>query len=597
MTRCQSFSQTRLDLIKSNYTIAEFNINGWLTTKNPYYLDFKQNVIKFVNADFYIFPETHCLPHQKVEIDNYTLFHKNRKIQTSSYRGSGGIAIAVKNEVLLDHEVIAVFTYNIDGQIALKLKNSKNNLLIGIVGLYLSPDNYRYGQDAEGFFNNAAVLWEDLSDCDLLVGAGDVNARTKEITDHIPDIDGGLIPPRFNPDQTKNAHGSCFLTFLKENRAIILNGRITPEFNNFTFVSPSRGCSVPDYQFCPIDHMQYCTEMKTLLMTEIVNMSGLHPPVNLPDHSILLGTYNTSIFDLINPSNFQEKVSFNTFDECKIPKQKPKKDLSKINDLFFMSEEIMLQIENTILRLENSVQNQTQLDLIWSDVKTLLINELNSLPNIPISNNKKQNNKFKKSHIFWNDNLAAAWADVCRSENDYLMYNANKNVNLAHKNHLRNVFKNFQNTFDGKFRYFKRKHKKQEFENIESSSKTNPIEMWNIFKKLSSPPSTRAALEIVREDETISTDMKEILQRWHKDISSLFSGLRENPEFAFDDLFYDEILNKKQEFEALSPEEQESKVFNSESLNDNLSFEEVSKAIDKAKIRKAYLDIPRSINN
>ena len=54
-----------------------------------------------------------------------------------------------------------------------------------------------------------------------------------------------------------------------------------------------------------------------------------------------------------------------------------------------MSEEIRSQIENTILRLENVVQDQTQLYLIWSDVKTVLINELNSLPSIPNSNNKK----------------------------------------------------------------------------------------------------------------------------------------------------------------------------------------------------------------
>ena len=73
----------------------------------------------------------------------------------------------------------------------------------------------------------------------------------------------------------------------------------------------------------------------------------------------------------------------------------------------------------------------------------------------------------------------------------------------------------------------------------------------------------------------------------------LFSGLRENPDFAFDDLFYEEILEKKQEFEALSPEDQEQQSeYNSEMLNKNLSFDEVSKAIDKAKFKKAYLDIP-----
>ena len=108
---------------------------------------------------------------------------------------------------------------------------------MGILGLYLSPDSYRYGQDAKGFFNEASVLWQDLSDCDLVLGSGDVNARTKEIVDFIPDIDGKLIPPRINPDKSKNKHADSFLTFLKDNRSIILNGRVTPEHNNYTFVS------------------------------------------------------------------------------------------------------------------------------------------------------------------------------------------------------------------------------------------------------------------------------------------------------------------------------------------------------------------------
>ena len=114
--------------------------------------------------------------------------------------------------------------------------------------------------------------------------------------------------------------------------------------------------------------------------------------------------------------------------------------------------------------------------------------------------------------------------------------------------------------------------------------------MWKKLKQLSNPPSTRAALEIVREDKSISNDIQEILQRWHKDIANLFSGLRDNPEFAFDDNFYDEILQKKTEFEALSSQEQDQLAdFDSESLNLNLTFDEVSKAIDKCKLRKAYL--------
>ena len=160
-----------------------------------------------------------------------------------------------------------------------------------------------------GFFNNAAVMWQDLLDCDLLIVGGDVNSRTKELIDYIPEIDGNLIPKRNNPDKTKNAHGDCFLTFLKENRSLILNGRITPQFNNFTFVSPQRGSSVPDYMFCPTEHLEYCTEVKVLLISEIVNMSGLHPPLNLPDHSIIKSTFKTSSFNLFRQTSLIENLS------------------------------------------------------------------------------------------------------------------------------------------------------------------------------------------------------------------------------------------------------------------------------------------------
>ena len=154
--------------------------------------------------------------------------------------------------------------------------------------------------------------------------------------------------------------------------------------------------------------------------------------------------------------------------------RKPKKDLKKINNLFFMSDEIRVQVENTILKLENIVQNQDQLDQLWAEVKSLLLKELDSLPDIPKSNSKNQNKTFKKSQPFWNDNLATAWAHVCKTETDYLSFKARQNVNLAQKHFLRNVYQNALKTFDSKFRYFKRKHKKSEFEDLENLAKTSP---------------------------------------------------------------------------------------------------------------------------
>ena len=94
-------------------------------------------------------------------------------------------------------------------------------------------------------------------------------------------------------------------------------------------------------------------------------------------------------------------------------------------------------------------------------------------------------------------------------------------------------------------------------EYFERIANENQTDMWSQLKKLNNPPSSRAALEIVRADSTISNDLKEVLERWLSDISKLFSGIRDDPDMAFDDKFYEEILVKKSEFENLSKDDQE----------------------------------------
>ena len=383
------------------------------------------------------------------------------------------------------------------------------------------------------------------------------------------------------------------MTFLKENRSIILNGRITPQFNNFTFVSPHRGSSVPDYIFCPVDHLEYCKQVKTLLMSEAVNLFNLQPPLNLPDHSILISSFETSYYDLSRCNKTQFSPNLKSIETLIPPKRLPKKNLKKINNSFFMSEDVSEQVNATISKLETEVESQNELDDLWRQVKNLLMNELDTLPDLPTSNNKKQNKTFKKSQQFWNENLELAWKEVCNAEKDYLSYKANVNCQHHIITNLHQTYKNSQKIFDRKFRFFKRKHRKQPFIDLENLSKENPSEMWAKLRKLCNPPSTRAALQIVREDESISSDIREVLKRWHKDISNLFSGLRENPNFAFDDEFYEEMLSKKAEFENISQSEQhEQPSYQNENMNSELSFDEVSSAIDRVKSGKSYLEIP-----
>ena len=573
----------------NKYTFGQFNVNGWHSTRNPYNNEFKMNVLKCMNVSIVILCETHCLNDQTIEIENYTVYQHNRQPQGEVRRGSGGVAIALKNSLLFSHEVLGIYK-NYDGIMGIKLRNIYTDYTVGVMGNYLSPDNYRYGRDAECYFNNCSVLWETLIDCDLRLGGGDYNARSKQLIDFLPDIDGNLVPPRTNIDNVQNSHGESFITFLKDNRTVILNGRVTPQFNNFTFVTP-RGASVPDYMICPIDNLYNCTEFKVFLMSDICNLFGLQPPRTLPDHSFLFSTFKTYQSDTNNPH------SSNNAQNDQIPVNKcPKKNLRKINDQFFMSEDIFLQVQSTIERIENAINNQAEIDDLWTEIKNLFLFEMAKLPNLPTSNVKNTNKKFRKSQPFWNEELEGYWKEVCNTEKEYLQFKVSNNGQLAWKNQLRLKYKAAQKTFDKKFRYFKRLSKKKDFEDLSNLADSNPTEMWAKLKRLCDPPSSRAAMEILREDGSVSTDIQEILEKWHQDISKLFSGLRDNPEMAFNEDFYQEIKTKKEEFENIAPTQQQNQGRTSSNvLNSDFLYVEVSKCIDSTKLKKAYLELPNEI--
>ena len=386
----------------------------------------------------------------------------------------------------------------------------------------------------------------------------------------------------------KNSHGDCFISFLKENRTIILNGRVTPQYNNYTFVSP-RGVSVPDYIVCPVDNLVNCEKFQVLLMSDIVNMFGMLPPQTLPDHSFLIATFSTNT---LGPSL---APAFGA-PECSIPKRKSKKNLKKMDSDFFMSDEITNQVLETIRRLEFVNKNQQEIDNLWGEIKDLFLNEMSKLPDLPTSMNNKNRRNFKKSQPFWNDELSNIWREVCRTEQEYLQFKVFDNGQLNQKQILRITYKNCQKLFDKKFRYFKRQHNKNSFCELSEAASANPTDIWARLKRLCDPPSTRAALEIVWADGSISTDMREILDRWVRDIARLFSGLRDNPEMAYNDEFYQDILEKKRDFDNLFPEMQVNEsIYDLGSLNSNLSFEEVSKAIDSTKNKRAYLELPNEV--
>ena len=387
---------------------------------------------------------------------------------------------------------------NQDGILGIKLKSNENDYLIGLIANYLPPDSFHYGKDPDSYFLDNSVMYDELIDCDLLICGGDLNARTKTMLDYIPDVDGQDFSPRANPDTDKNSHGDQFIQFLKDKRALICNGRITPEFNNFTFINP-RGRSVPDYIYCPADHIQYCKIVKVLKVSDLINDLKLSVPRSIPDHSVL-----SSEFDLCNYVNFNSNMpshrNDNSSNNCKT-RTKPKKNIRKINEHFMSSQNIIEQINSTIEKLENVTVNQTEIDNIYTEIIDIFSLEINKLPDIPSAQSKKGRQSLRKASQFWNDELQKLWDICCNQENIYCSYHCNgSRSDQFIKQRLRNDFKTAQSNFDKKHRQLKRQNKTKAFQSLAQladDASTNPNEIWKRLKALSEPKSSRAILEII----------------------------------------------------------------------------------------------------
>ena len=306
----------------------------------------------------------------------------------------------------------------------------------------------------------------------------------------------------------------------------------------------------------------------------IINDYNLLPPDSLPDHSVLSATFVTSHFSAIK--HFQQNRSLlgQIFPQPHpVVAKAAKKNLSKIDSTFMMSDEIQQKVNQTIFNLESQVESKCKINSLWCEIKNIFLSQLSCLPDIPQSNDNKMNRNFRKGKAFWNNELEYLWAVSCNFEKKYLKFKVKTRADQKTKSVLRLDFKDAQNTFDKKYRYYKRLHHKNEYMKLEYDAKNNPTAMWAALKKLNNPLSTKAALEVINADGSISRDTKEVLSRWFQDISKLYSGLQDDPEMAYQEEFYNEVLNKKAEFERLNNIQPEDDNTGQPELNADISYD------------------------
>lgn len=445
-----------------------------------------------------------------------------------------------------------------------------------IIAVYLSPENSVWGRDSVNFFAHLEHIIYTCPDVDDVIITGDINSRIGDSLDYIPGIDE--VRPRIHIDTYKNLHGNSFIDFLLNTRMFICNGRITPQFDNFTFIEPSRGRSVVDYFVVSLETLQKCIEFKVLTAREVIDVNFYSNNIDtcnisIPDHSVLLLVFdvgnNMNTNDIVQQSDIVCNPALSMFNKCH--PYFTRYDFSMANENMFDFDTNIDDILHKLCNLEPENIDIEELDKIYSDICSVYHKFLHN--NFQSRNVYPKNTKLRhrKKKPFWNENLTILWGNLKKAETAYLGEGGNN------RNHLRQLFYECQKTFDHAYRLAEREYKNKQIVHLDSISNKDPKEFWKFIKNLGPKRKNDIPLEIYRDDGSISYNLKEVLQKWQLEFETLY-----NPSanvLHSSTAFYTHICR---ELELL--QNNESRFPN---LNENISLGEVKKSLRAAKKNKA----------
>ena len=238
-----------------------------------------------------IITETHLTGQQKIHINNeYECIPHNRPCRhIRAKRNYGGLCVIFRKHLYLLYH-IEVVDKTVDGIMAIKFTHKQSEYCFLLIATYLAPERSLWGRDAEGFYGHILHLIFEYNDCDTVYVSGDLNSRCGAETDFIPGVDS--LEKRIILDKSKNKHGISLLNFLLDTKLCICNGRVTPEYDNFTCIEPAKGSSVVDYFLVPIDMINNCIELRVNTARNMIQKycnleESQFDRINIPDHSVL----------------------------------------------------------------------------------------------------------------------------------------------------------------------------------------------------------------------------------------------------------------------------------------------------------------------
>ena len=559
-------------------TLVTWNINGWYENTKI----IRANIIAGINPDIIVLCETHLKDDDKIYInEDYRAIPHNRKAtHLRAKKNYGGICLLI-HRFVDTHYVCNIVDKEYDGILAVKFTDKLSKFCFLIIALYLPPEQSTWGRDASSFFAHVLQLIYEHSYCDTIILAGDTNSKIGAMQDFISEVDDGVCNRRVL-DKCKNKHGQEMLNFLLESAMCVCNGRITPEYDNYTFIH-SRGKSVIDYIAVPFEFLNQCLEFKVNTARDMVNKyckienTDIDLSKMIPDHSVLTLKFSTSIYNTVKTSlqtdvHTQEIQSVNVDTNFSHDHNYFQRyNVRSLPQEFLNNESARTRLLELIEHIELTRDTQQEIDNIYAEFCETYHTEMNKWlrsKNVHPTAHKRLKRCTKP---FWNENLSLLWNVLCEKEKQFLQSKDSR------RKFKQKEFYSAQKNFDKVYRKAEHNYKKNKIAEIEHYSSSDPNKFWENIKKLGPYKKKDIPMEVYDVDGNVVSDLSKVLHKWKEEFESLYN-FQPDPG-QFDDTFYDECTTKFNSHNECTGHETSYFL----ELDDDINLDEVERVIRGAK--------------
>ena len=233
-------------------------------------------------------------------------------------------------------------------------------------------------------------------------------------------------------------------------------------------------------------------------------------------------------------------------------------------------------LNEMIIKIEKDRRTQESIDETYKSICDIYYNEMSTFfrqrNTTPLSKKRHKNT----TKAWWDDELSSLWKDMHNAEILYIKAKRNK---LYHK-HLHTEFKIRQSSFDKVCKRKKRTYMRSQTLHLENINSTDPNLFWEYIKRLGPNKKSEVPWECYDSSGNIVTNTDYILEKWRTEFYNLYKP-------------FDDISDEQKQFKENIIRENEmgetEDQFNSNlsSLNIEITMQEVSKAVCKAKLNKS----------